>query len=340
MGVMLPNEPTPHIFSVLRDIYGVQADELDALDMKAYISRIRGIHHGLSAEHEFAALASWLGNPRLIIHADEVLATDNHFRVPDFLIVARRGGEDIPFLVEVKSGERGKKLVWSEDYLDSMRGFANMLKLPILVAWKPFGFWILSDTVLFEKKTTAYHLDAQVAMKSNLMTALLGNVFIKLKEGFRLEIHFKLIDSEHAANPLLPPGEYPFEIVESSLYTATGQLSSELNKQLFPIFLTRATDQSETVRTGAILRQTWTTDSDSMFAASDIMLTNFSWHKEPGEKVDWLTALRKGQVTPNVDLPNILERGIQAGAIRYVFEQQPQVIPAFLEGINWRTLAQ
>jgi len=141
---MVPEDPTRYVYSVLRDFYRVADEDVDNIDPKAFVNRLRGVHKGLSAEHEFAAIASWLGNPRLIVSADDVLLTDDHYRVPDFMVVVRKGSRDVPFVVEVKS-TTGNKLVWSEKYLASMRQFADMLRLPLLIAWKYQGIWMLVD---------------------------------------------------------------------------------------------------------------------------------------------------------------------------------------------------
>jgi len=314
-------------------MYALSDEELAALDPKALVERMRGIHKGMSAEHEFAAIASWLGNPRLIIHSDEVLATDKHFRVPDFLVVARRGGRDIPFLVEVKE-EKEDKIRWTEKYLASMREFAMLLKLPLLVAWKRWGLWALFDSELFGKKTAAYHVSFDTAMKNNLMTALFGNVFIVVNEGFRLEIEYKLLDQSASDEAFLPAGQYESVITEAGLFTKRGKVPNDLSKLLFPIFITKAAGAPTFERSGEFIRETYATDPEGMFNASDILFTNLSWHRDPENSVDWLIALRKGLVAPAQDLRTVLQRGIEVGAIQYVLEQQPATIPSFLDGID------
>ncbi|HEV2577119.1 MAG TPA: hypothetical protein VGU25_07905 [Acidobacteriaceae bacterium] len=333
---MIPKDPKPLIFSVLRDLYAVPEEELAGLDMEGYVTRLRSIHQGLSAEHEFAAIASWLGDPRLIVHTDEVITTDKHFRVPDFLVVARRDGKDIPFLVEVKSEQDKKKLVWSEGYLTSMRRFAKMLNLPLLIGWKTFGMWTLCDSELIEKNVTAYHLSRETAIKNNLMSALFGNVFIRVKDGFRLEIEYKLNDVTDSVAVILPEGNYEATITEMALYTAKGRLNSALTNELFPLFIARATDEHVTKRTGDRIREKYSTDSEGMFNASDLLFANTTFSSDPGEPIDWLVKLRKGLVKPAVNLPRVLDDGIDAGAIQYVLEQQPDKLPPFLEGIDFR----
>jgi hypothetical protein len=335
---MIPKDPSLFVFSILRDLYSFSEDDIAQIDPEKIGERLRGIHKGWSAEHEFAAIASWLGNPRLIVNADEVLVTDGHFRVPDFFVVARRANRDIPFLVEVKN-ESEDVIVWSESYLSSLRRFAQLLNVPLLIAWKRYGMWALVDSDHFTKKVTAYHLTFDCAVKNNLMTALFGNVFITIKEHFRYEIVLKLLDPKDAAATVLDDGDHKAQITDAALYTYKGRVPKELYLDLFPLFLAKATDESTTERDGEYLKHIFTTDPEDMFSASDLLFSNLSFAQGPGEEINWVAALRKGLAAPKIDLPAVLRRGIDAGAIQYVLEQQPEILPSFLEGIDLKISA-
>jgi hypothetical protein len=80
---MILKDPTRYVCSVMRDFYSVADDDVDNIDPAAFVDRLRRAHKGLSAEHEFSAIASWLGNLRLIVRAGDVLHTDNLYRVSD-----------------------------------------------------------------------------------------------------------------------------------------------------------------------------------------------------------------------------------------------------------------
>jgi hypothetical protein len=46
------------VFSYLRDVYGLQDEDINAIDSEKFIKKVKRTHRGLSAEHEFAAIAS------------------------------------------------------------------------------------------------------------------------------------------------------------------------------------------------------------------------------------------------------------------------------------------
>ena len=72
-------------FSVLRDLYKLEDLEGVQLDPQSLRKRIQQIHKGLSAEMEFAAIASWLGHSTLLTQPDQVLHNDGSYGVPDFM---------------------------------------------------------------------------------------------------------------------------------------------------------------------------------------------------------------------------------------------------------------
>lgn len=72
----LPKDPMRYLFPMMHDLYEVAHEDVNKLDPNVLIERIKGIHKGLSAEHEFAAIASWLGSTRLIVSAVDVLHSD------------------------------------------------------------------------------------------------------------------------------------------------------------------------------------------------------------------------------------------------------------------------
>ncbi len=328
---MLPANRMELAFSILRDVYKLTENEIAALSPEALARRLQGIHHGWNVEHEFGAIASWLGHCKLVTHPDEVYSSDGSFRVPDFLIVSKVRDREIPFLVEVKTTENDQ-LVWSEKYRTSILRFAELLKMPVLVAWKRYGLWTLCDTTEFRLVETAYHLSWDSAIKNNLMTVLCGNVFITVNDGFRFELKYELLDEEAANTELLPEGQHRAQIVEAGLYTPKGRIPSQLSSELFPLFLTKAGEPT-TQRDGKFLRHIFPVDPEGTFNLSDLLFTLLTWNKEVATGLNWIVEIRKGLPKNERDLHTVLREAIDLQAVRYVLEQQPERIPTFLDGL-------
>ena len=319
---------TAHAFSLLRDVYGLRDEDIDGLDSAALTERIRRIHKGFSAEYEFAAIASWLGMCSLVSQIDDVLHTSRIYRAPDFLIVARRDGREVPFLVEVKSTD-DDALEWTANYMESLRAFAALMHLPLLVAWKRGRLWTLSDSQLFSVKLTAYHLPFDLAIQNSLMSMLFGNVWIKFSEEFRLELTLRIQDQVDYTAEVLPEGTYDVIIEDASTWGSKGRLTAAQSKELW-WFLATAASETSFDRVHDVATQRFAADAESTFNLSDVLLAQLFWDKGEEQNIDWLVEIRKGLPSSGIDLHEILRHALDVGAVRYVFEQVPQLIPDFL----------
>jgi hypothetical protein len=105
-----------------------------------------------------------------------------------------------------------------------------------------------------------------------------------------------------------------------------------LTSELFPLFLTKAGEPS-TERQGKFLRHVFPVNPEGMFNLSDLLFTNLSWHHAGDDEIDWIAEIRKGLPQNNRDLHTVLNEALEIGAVQYVFQQQPERIPAFLHGI-------
>jgi Holliday junction resolvase len=147
-----------------------------SVDSESLSTRLNDIRKGFLPENELFAILSWLGNCAAIHRIDQTpmpVKDTSDFRAPDFLVFAKHNGRIVPLLIECKA-PTNNKLKWSESYLNSLKYFASVLKLPLLVAWKFNNMWLVVDSSHFQRKVTGYHLDYETAIKENLMSLCLG----------------------------------------------------------------------------------------------------------------------------------------------------------------------
>jgi hypothetical protein len=322
---------TDFAFTLLRDIYGLGDNDIADLNPADLVERVQRIHKGLSAEHEFAAIASWLGKCSLVSQLDNLLHSSGHYRAPDFLVVTEYNGRNVPFLVEVKSEDKDK-IVWSAKYFESLRGFAKLMKLPLLTAWKRGRLWVLVDSDLFTKSISAFHLTFDRALKNSLMSPLFGNVWIQFTREFRLELTMRLrgdIDNIDFAAEVLPEGNYHFTIEAAGIWGKEGKLSPSDGRNLW-WFLIMAISKDNFERVLDVATHSFVAESDSVFNLSDVLLAQLYWQGRRDNAIDWLATIRKGLPKPSMDLHALLRLALDVGAVRYVFEQSPQLIPGFL----------
>ena len=149
------------------------------------IKRVDRLKKGMPAEDEFMALAVWMGKCKLIHKLEQEQfpnISSEKYQVPDLLAVFDYEGKEIPVLIDVKVSEKealpSAKFRLTASKYEKMTGYANLLGLPLLIAWKVSGYWTLFDIREMEIRESAYHLDSSGAMKSDLMYLLLGSVHI------------------------------------------------------------------------------------------------------------------------------------------------------------------
>lgn len=169
------------------------------VDPEALAAKLESLERGLPAEKEFIALASWLGKCKLIHKfGDEEhypLVSQGSYQVPDLLAVFEHEGRLVPTLVEVKAISK-PKLSWTPDYLDRLRRYAELLNLPLLIAWKHrirdmnLSFWTLFDANAFRKPHKNYQIEFVDAMNEDLLGVLAGDFGVEIRAGVGLHFDF------------------------------------------------------------------------------------------------------------------------------------------------------
>ena len=126
--------------------------------------RVKKLDLGLPAEDEFIFILSWLGKCSLVHKLDQGQfppESKKELQVPDLLASFETKLGSKVVLIEVKVSNK-KKLVWRPDYLKKLKNYASRLGLPLLVAWKFYGLWILVEVGSFLEKNKAFPYNSTV----------------------------------------------------------------------------------------------------------------------------------------------------------------------------------
>ena len=109
---------------------------------------VRRLQVGLPAEDEFSVLLTWLGRCRLVHKLDQrqsPRSSRESWAVPDLVAVFDYHGHELPVLIEVKTTRFNiNRLSWRRAYRDALVRYADMLNLPLLVAWRFGNIWTLA----------------------------------------------------------------------------------------------------------------------------------------------------------------------------------------------------
>jgi len=171
------------------------------LTMDDVIRRFKALERGLPAEDEFAVLAGWLGKCRLIHKLNQEqspLSSKELYQVPDLFAVFDHKDRKIPTLIEVKK-TKDTFFKWSKGYYGKLRAYADLLNLPLLIAWKfrpdegVWAIWTLFDTRLFDSPNSSYKVTLERASSESLLGQLAGDFRIDVKAGVGLHLRLDLI---------------------------------------------------------------------------------------------------------------------------------------------------
>lgn len=306
---------------------------LDAKSVETLAAKVQQLHTGLSPEDEFAAKVCWLGNCAGINRIDqtpmEVAEVHGKMRAPDFIAMPIVNGLPFPVLIEVKS-HHDVKLDFSDAYLASLRRYADLMKLPLLIAWRCGGLWTLFDHREIKKNVTAYRMTLEDAMRQDLSCVLFRDLRIQMNPDLALVMEMDLLDEvTGGAGEVIPAAIYSFKIRGGGFYNG-GKYIPEYAPEHFSLFLA-AQDESELRRTGKqTFQQIFKPTQEHGFNLSNVLVAQLSMMTEGEKDIDWHQTVTKPFPSAGAELRKSLQSAIDLGFVRYVMDIIPNGWPDFL----------
>lgn len=304
-------------------------------DAGQVVARIRRLNVGLPREDEFSVVCSWLGQCELINKLDQKQTPEKSrekFQVPDLLAVFSVDGKRIPVLIEVKS-KKDRVLSLRPDYVERLNNYGQVVKLPILIAWKQQGLWMLFELKHLQKARKNLNIDFQEAMKQNLLGVLAGDFSYTLYEGAGLYFVIRketLIETEKTEDGYTE--QWQMRIEDVYFTDGDGRIVRELPSPVQQLFVTwDLAETEEHTDTHIIMKHV--VPGGSMLFAHMALVRLLNWQKRPDEKIHWRTMLHGSDIVKGVDnfRAAVLE-AMDNKIVRLVLNQQPQTEPSFEPG--------
>lgn len=208
---------------------------------------------------------------------------------------------------------------WSEKYLQSLRRFAEAVRIPLLVAWKNGNLWTLVDHEHFEKNVTGYRLSMEKALKEDLFCPLFRNLRIQMNPELELAMDMEILDEvTGGTDTLIPAGKFQMKITKAGFYSDGAEIKNYFPEH-FSLFIA-APDDVEFVRTGKqTARQIFRPLENHSFTLLNVLTAQMSL-QVAGQSVDWHEVLAKCSFPASgQSLRDSLMAGIDAGFIRYAW---------------------
>lgn len=309
-------------------------------DAEQVAKRVKRLHYGLPREDEFSVICGWLGNCQLIHKLDQHQFPEkskSHYQVPDLLAVFKYKEKDIPVLIEVKTSGKKNKLSFTPEYKEKLENYAELLDLPMLIAWKnKWDIWALVSLDEFKVANKNYNLDFESALKSSLLGILAGDFAYTL--GANSGVHIGCKKEELVSANEIENGESQYwSVVVDDVYF-TNRLSERV-KDLSPlaqkIFHSWDLDESEEVTDTHIIIHCIADETSMLFA--HMALTRILKFESPVDEtnVHWRSILATNSSLARLESfrEGIMEN-LSKKIVSHVLEPQPQNLPNFLEKYN------
>ena len=285
---------------------------------------------GLPVEDELMAMCLWSGRCLLVHKLDKsVRPSKPGYRVPDLLCVMEYQGRPLPLLVEVKSSSRRTRR-FSRSYCDQLQRYADLLKLPLLVAFKSTEFvrpiWSLFHLPHMRTPAGNYRIHMPEIVKHDLSGVLMGNFHVQLWEGIAISM---TITKDHVRSN----DSFAGTIVDVHWETADGKRVDAPGLLHWLFMLTPDDVEIEESRDRIIQRFKKLSDEAAIgyWVMSEVipMLA-----KESGQ-ADW------GKLMDEATFPFTLAQlresavlAIKSGLVRYVIDPVPHKMPPFLQATS------
>ncbi len=299
-------------------------------DPASVARRIRRLDQGLPAEDEFLAICAWLGKTKLVHKLDQHQSPSPSrakFQVPDLLAHIETAG---PVLIEVKS-KRNPKLSFTADYLGRLSAYADLLGLPLLIAWKFYGVWTLFEAGHLRKARTNFNIRFGEAMRQNLLGVLAGDVSYKIAPGAGIILDCrKEALLETSVDGDTTTEQWQMRIDGVRFTSNGGQPRVDLDEDVKTLFTTWNLEERQSF-TPTHIHVAFQAGEEGMMFGHMALVQLLAWRQRVGEAINWRHVIRRDQVVSNMtNFAAALERALEQEVVTLILHQVPADMPSFL----------
>jgi hypothetical protein len=305
----------------------------DVVTPEALSTRLEQLQRGLEPENEFALILSWLGKCSLVHKLGQEqlpLNSTEAYRVPDLLAAFDYEGSIIPVLIEVKTTTPSDLQRFDRGSISLKRNYlryAELLNIPMLVAWRHAGFWTLFEMRHAKLASVNYKIDFGTAMKENLLGVLAGDFSYRLVPGTQIQMRIRKL-----TQPDSDTGDFDGEIVSVRFVKHSGEPIPNI-PHLSSLFMfwdneVELVDKGEHLVQSFVVVDTGTAE----FASRTLSQTVHAFAGLEQSQVHWRSIVHDAKhfAHDRGRLRTLVAEGAKHGVITDVFTFRPSGLPSFL----------
>ena len=303
------------------------------VDAAAVAEQVRRLDIGLPVEDEFSVVCAWLGKCQLLHKLDQhqvPITSKQEFQVPDLLAKFSTQTSKSPVLIEVKS-KNEPRLSFKPDYLQRLQNYADLVGMPLLVAWKFHSIWMLFEVRHMKKATKNFNITLNTAMQENLLGSLAGDVAYKIGAGAGVHLRFrkdKLLGTVRTNEGYME--QWAMTIDDVSFTDREGSRRADLDGEVQSLFTAWDLEDREE-HTDSHVHMHFVAGDEGMQFAHTALVRLLSWESPHDDRPHWRGLLRQEQVTANVaSFSAALDKAFRQKVVSHIFYFQPHTAPEFL----------
>lgn len=320
----------PDLPRLIQDVLAELGYDADAA---AVAERVRRLDIGLPIEDEFSVVCAWLGKCQLLHKLDQhqvPIASKQEFQVPDLLAKFSTQTSKSPVLIEVKS-KKDKLLSFKPEYMGRLQNYADLVGMPLLVAWKFHSLWMLFEARHMKKANKNFNITLATAMRENLLGILAGDVAYKIGAGAGIHLRFRkdrLLISEKTSEGHTE--QWAMTIDDVSFTDREGARRTDLGSAVQSLFTAWDLEEKEE-HTDSHIHLHFVAGTEGVQFAHSALVYLLNWESPHDGRPHWRGLLRREQVTANVaSFSAALDEAFRQKVVSHVFYLQPHAMPDFL----------
>ncbi|MDE0330692.1 MAG: restriction endonuclease [Nitrospinae bacterium] len=246
------------------------------------------------------------------------LKSRDTYQVPDVLVQFENAG---PLLIEVKSKAK-QTLSFKPDYLQRLYAYAELVNMPLLIAWRYHGIWVLFEARHFKKAHKNFNIRFSDAMRENLLGVLAGDVSYKIAPGAGIRFRFKkeeLLTVEKDGGTVTE--EWRMRIDDVGFTIEGGEVAEDLDPEVSTLFTTWDLEERQSHSDTHVELQ-FVAGNDGMMFGHMALTHLLNWTLPQGRTINWRHAIRRDAVVSNMtNFGQALERALEQKVVRTILHQ-------------------
>lgn len=302
-------------------------------DAASVAEGVRRLDIGLPAEDEFSVVCAWLGKCQLMHKLDQQqvpVTSKQEYQVPDLIARFSTQANQSPVLIEVKS-KKANVLSFTPDYLKRLQNYADLMAMPLLVAWKFHSVWMLFEVRHMTKAKTNFNITLSTAMRENLLGVLAGDVAYRFGVGVGLHLRFRKDKLVNTVQTEDGSTEQWMMTIDDVVFTdRDGNRRKDVDGEVQSL-ITAWNLESQEEHTDTHIHLRFVAGKEGIQFAHKALVQLLDWESPSDDRLHWRGFLRREQITANVkSFSAALEAAFREKFVSHIFNQQPETRPDFL----------